>query len=303
MPSAAVASAARLHTQQRRGRGRPGRMALILILAAATLCVAVLLWSRLWPFAEAPVLQNLREASDSQVQVRAFHRTNFPFPGCILEGVVFYHGSGVGKPLITIEKVTIRGTYLGLLSKRVSRITAESMRVFIPAFGTGEAFHTTPSKITIDEIVANGASVEFASRNADKQPLRFDVHEASLRDVGWKGPLTYHLQVRNPEPPGEVTTSGKFGVWNESDPQQTPISGEYKFEQADLGVYHGIAGRLSSTGKFGGTLGHIDISGTTGTLDFEVKSGKHPVKLITEFSAYIDGTRGDTFLKRVNTYF
>ncbi len=81
MPSAAIASAARLLTQQRRGRGRSGRMALILILAAATLCVAVLLWSRLWPFAEAPVLQNLREASDSQVQVRAFHRTYFPFPG------------------------------------------------------------------------------------------------------------------------------------------------------------------------------------------------------------------------------
>ncbi|PYX58337.1 MAG: hypothetical protein DMG76_09330 [Acidobacteria bacterium] len=257
-------------------------MALILILAAATLCVAVLLWSRLWPFAEAPVLQNLREASDSQVQVRAFHRTYFPFPGCILEGVVFYHGSGVGKPLITIEKLTIRGTYLGLLSKHAGRITAESMRVFVPAFGTGEAFHTTPSKITIDEIVANGASVEFASRNADKQPLRFDVHEASLRDVGWKGPLTYHLKVRNPEPPGEVTTSGKFGVWNKSDPGQTPISGEYKFEQADLGVYQGIAGQLSSTGKFGGTLGHIDISGTTNTPDFEVKSGKHPVKLITE---------------------
>jgi hypothetical protein len=95
-------------------------MALILILAAATLCVAVLLWSRLWPFAEAPVLQNLREASDSQVQVRAFHRTYFPFPGCILEGVVLYHGSGVGKPLITIEKLTIRGTYLGLLSREVN---------------------------------------------------------------------------------------------------------------------------------------------------------------------------------------
>jgi hypothetical protein len=147
-------------------------MALILILVAATFCVAVLLGSRLWPFAEVSVLQNLREASDSQVQVRGVHRTYFPFPGCILEGVVFYHGSDVGKPLIAIEKLTIRSTYLGLLSKRVGRITAESMRVFIPAFGTGEAFHTTPSKITIDEIVANGASVEFASRNADKQPYR-----------------------------------------------------------------------------------------------------------------------------------
>jgi hypothetical protein len=302
MPSAAVPSAAKFHTQQRRGRGRSGGVTLILILAAAALCVAVL-WNRLWPFAEAPVLQNLREASDSQVQVRAFHRTYFPFPGCILGGVVFNHGSVVGKPLITIEKLTIRGTYLGLLTKRVSRITAEGIRVFIPAFGTGEAFHTTPSRITIDEIVANGASVEFASRNADKQSLRFDVHEASLRDVGWKGPLTYHLKVRNPEPPGEVTTSGKFGVWNTSDPGQTPISGDYKFEQADLGVYHGIAGQLSSSGKFDGTLGHIDISGTTNIPDFDVKSGKHPVELITEFSAYVDGTRGDTFLKRVDAHF
>ncbi len=100
-----------------------------------------------------------------------------------------------------------------------------------------------------------------------------------------------------------MTTSGKFGVWNKSDPGQTPISGEYKFEQADLGVYQGIAGQLSSTGKFGGTLGHIDISGTTNTPDFEVKSGKHPVKLITEFSAYVDGTSGNTFLKRVDAHF
>jgi hypothetical protein len=100
-----------------------------------------------------------------------------------------------------------------------------------------------------------------------------------------------------------VTAFGKFGVWNKSAPGQTPISGEYKFEQADLGVYHGIAGRLSSTGEFGGTLGHIDISGTTDTPYFEVKSGKHPVKVATEFSAYVDGTRGDTFLKRVDAHF
>ena len=34
-----------------------------------------------------------------------------------------------------------------------------------PAFGSGEEFHTSPSKITIGEIVANGAAVEFFSRN------------------------------------------------------------------------------------------------------------------------------------------
>jgi AsmA-like C-terminal region len=304
MPSA-TATPPRSNSEARRHAGRrPSRKTiLIIVLASAALLAIGLVFTGLWPFAPSPVLQDLREASDSQVQVRAFHRTYFPFPGCILEGVVFQHGPAEARPLITIEKVTIQGTYLGLLSQRVSRITAEGMRVSIPPFGTGQPFHTTPSKITIDEIVANGAAVEFASRNPDKQPLRFEVHEASLQNVGWKGPLTYRLKVHNPEPPGEVTTTGKFGVWNQSNPGETPISGEYTFEQADLSVYHGIAGKLSSKGKFGGALGHIDISGATDTPDFEVKSGGHPVRLTTDFSAYVDAKRGDTFLKRVDARF
>lgn len=288
----------------RRQEQRPtSKLPLILILTFAVVCVIALVAVRLWPFAEAPVLQDLREASDSQVQVRAFHRTYFPFPGCILEGVVFNHGPANAKPLIAIDKLTIRGTYFGLLSKRISLINAEGMRVSIPAFGTGKAFHTTPSKLVIGEIVANGASIEFASRNPDKQPLRFDIHEGSLRDVGSNRPFTYRLKVHNPEPPGEVTTMGTFGAWNRSDAGETPISGEYKFEHADLSVYHGIAGMLFSKGKFEGTLAHIDISATTETPDFEVKSGGHPVRLATQFSAYVDATHGDTFLKRVDADF
>jgi hypothetical protein len=288
---------------RRKGR-RFGRLALIVIMVAAC-AVSAIAWelSRRWPLAQAQVLQDLREASDSEVKVRAFHEKYFPSPGCILEGVVFHRGAAEAKPLITIEKVTIRATYLGLLSQRVRRITADGMRVFIPVFGTAPPFHTTHSQIVIDEIVANGASVEFASRNPDKKPLLFDVHEAFLRDVGWKGPLSYRMKVHNPEPPGEVTTEGKFGVWNQSDPGETPISGEYKFEQADLSVYKGVAGKLSSTGKFGGKLARIDISGATDTPDFEVKSGRHPVRLKTEFSAYVDATKGDTFLKHVDADF
>jgi hypothetical protein len=220
-----------------------------------------------------------------------------------LEGVVFVHGTGTTKPLITIEKLTIQGAYFGILAQHITRMTAEGMRVTIAPFGTGEPFHTTRSAITIGEIVANGATIEFASREPEKQPLRFDVHEALLQDVGWNGPLSYSVKVHNPEPPGEITATGKFGVWNQDDPAQTPVSGEYRFERADLGIYHGISGTLSSTGKFGGNLGHIDISGTTDTPDFVVKSGGHPVRLTTEFSAYVDATHGDTFLNRVDAHF
>ena len=285
--------------RQRRRRRAAKLVALSVILVCVAVGATVFGLSRAWPFSLVQVLQNLQEASDSQVQIRAFHQTYFPAPGCILEEVSFRRGSSETKPLITIVRLTIRGSYLGLLSQRVRRITAEGMRIFIPLFGTGEAFRITPSRITIDEIVANGAAIEFAYNDPGHSPLRFDIHEALLRNVGWSGPLAYQVKVRNPEPPGEGTSEGNFGVWTKNDPGETPISGKYRFEQADLSVYEGIAGELTSTGKFGGKLAHIDISGTTDVPDFEVKSGHHPVRLTTEFSAYVDATRGDTVLNHV----
>ena len=285
-------------------RKRFGKLiGLIAILAGLALGAFAFGMSRKWPFAQIPTLQHLREASDSEVQVRSFHQTYFPAPGCILEGLVFHHGPPGAKPLITIERLTIRGSYLGILSQRVSRITAEGMHVTILPFGTNAPFHTIPSKVTIEEIVANGATVEFDSDKPGERPLLFDIHEAFLHNVGWSAPLTYHLDVHNPEPPGEVDVQGKFGVWNLKDPGETPLSGTYTFENANLSVYEGVAGTLSSTGKFGGKLAHIDISGTTATPDFKVKSSSHPVALTTAFDAYVDATRGNTFLKRVTADF
>jgi AsmA-like C-terminal region len=273
--------------------------AVVLILIGAI----IFAFSRAWPFAENQVLQNLREASDSQVEVKSFHLTYFPSPGCTLEGVVFRHSPGQPTPLISIDKLIVEGSYHGLISEHLRRITAVGMVVAIPPFGAGKPFHTTQSKITTDEVIANGAKLEFISDTPGSQPLLFDVHEASFRDVSWSGPLTYRLKVHNPEPPGEVSAEGKFGVWNESNPGETPVSGQYKFDHADLGVYQGIAGTLASTGKFEGKVAHIDITGTTDVPDFLVTSGKHPARLTTEFSAYVDAIHGDTFLNRVSASF
>jgi hypothetical protein len=282
---------------------RSTRIVLVAAGALAAIFVLAVLCIRFWPFGEKSVIQDLQEASDSGVRVRTFHETYFPYPGCILEGVTFARAPDGVQPLITIDKLTIRGTYAGILRLHVNRITAEGMRIVIPPFGTAEPLQTKRSKIAVDEIVANGAIVEFESRDPDKAPLRFAIHEVTLRDVSWSGPLTYRVKLHNPEPPGEISATGKFGVWNQDDAAETPVSGEYKFDHADLSVYHGIAGTLSSSGKFDGKLGHIDISGTTNTPDFEVCSGGHPAGLTAEFSAYVDATHGDTFLKRVDAHF
>jgi hypothetical protein len=278
------------------------RLALGLIVFSVFVVAAALLWRHWWPFEQPAVIENLHEASDSQVHARAFHRTFFPSPGCVLDGVVFVHGKGA-LPLITIDRLTIRGSYAGILARHISQITAEGMHVMIPAFGTGEALHTTRSSLTIGQIVANGATLEVLAKDASKAPLRFEFHEAVFSGVGWKDPLNYRVKLHNPNPPGEITAEGKFGVWNQSDPARTAVSGKYTFTQADLSIYRGIAGTLSSEGEFGGSLEHIDISGSTDTPNFEVTMGGHPVHLKTEFSAYVDATHGNTFLKRVDAQF
>jgi hypothetical protein len=277
-------------------------MKIAIVVAVIVLCLAALLGSRYWPFAEKPILQDLAEASDSTVTTRSFHQTYFPFPGAVIDGLVFRHGPDQFT-LFTIDKLTIRGSYPGMLARHVPRITAEGGHVYIPPFGSDVVFHSQHSKTVVEEIVANGTVVEIASRDPEKKPLRFDVHEALLSDVRWNSPFGYRLKFHNPEPPGEIATSGKFGGWATGHPGDTPISGEYIFDHADLGVYRGIAGTLTSKGKFGGVLQHIDIAGATDTPDFEVRSGGHPVKLTTQFDAYVDATRGDTFLKRVDTHF
>jgi len=274
----------------------------ILITAIATVLVIALgtiLGIKYWPFSEASVIKNLSEVADSTVTVRSYHPTYFP-PGCTVEGVEFRHDR---FKLITIERLVIQGSYPGILVRHIPRITAEGTRVFIPVLGSHIEFHSQHSNLAVEELIANGTVVELMSDDLRNVSLQFDVHEAQLNSVRWGKPIAYRLKFHNPNPPGEIAVSGKFGAWADGHPQDTPLSGDYSFDRADLGVYGGIAGMLSSTGKFDGVFKHIDIHGTTDTPDFEITSGGHKVKLTTKFDAYVDVTRGDTFLNRVEAKF
>ncbi len=306
MSSPAVTNASTVKTSpDPRPRRSPAsrRRALIAAVAIAgiLLCLAVVFYVKFWPFSRNAVLEDLREASDSTVTIQNFHPTYFP-PGCILEGIEFRHGADQFK-LTTIQKLVVEGSYLGILRKHVPRITAVDAHIFVPAFGSNVTFNTQPSSTVVDELVANGSYVEFESNNPHTQPFRFDIHEATLNRVQSEAPIRYRLKFHNPNPPGEIAVSGTFGAWASGHPEDTPMSGEYTFDHADLGVYGGIAGTLASTGKFDGPFKHINVSGTASVPDFEVKSGGHKIKLDSRFEAYVDAVHGDTFLKKVEAHF
>src|SRR5215469_10419127 len=107
---------------QARLRLRRG-IAIFALAAATILGLGAILRVKYWPFSERAVQQNLAEASDSSVTIRGYHSTYFPVPGCVLEGVEFRHGTNQFE-IIAIDNLRIEGSYPGVLTRHVPRITA-----------------------------------------------------------------------------------------------------------------------------------------------------------------------------------
>ncbi len=154
-----------------------------------------------------------------------------------------------------------------------------------------------PPQVLIDGIRADGARLTILPRDSSKAPLVFDIQRLLMNSAGPGVPLRYTATLTNAKPPGQVQSIGSFGPWDAAEPSDTPLSGGYDFRNADLGVFKGIAGTLTSKGKFKGRLSEFEVDGETQTPNFRLKSSGNPVPLTTRFHALVDGTNGNTLLQ------
>jgi hypothetical protein len=274
------------------------------------LVVGTVLLVMCWPFSQNRVRQALQEVLPTDVVISHFRSTYFPHPGCVVEGISFGRNSvqsGLSR-LVVIQKLTIQANYWDLLMRPhyIYRVLLDGLQVHIPPLRSSESsggskFSFGNSSMAIGEIVANGSVVEI--ERSDGRTLEFDIHEFALGSVSGNSAMSYRVTMRNPEPPGEIQSRGLLGPWRSDDLGQTSVSGSFAFDQADLGVFGGIAGILSSKGNFTGALNHITVGGTADIPDFEVTKSHHEVHLATQFIALVDGTNGDVHLQNVNASF
>jgi hypothetical protein len=257
------------------------------------------------------VEDSLTHEFNSKVELSRF-RVVIPFPMVQGEGenlALHFQGRQDLPPLIAVKRFTLRASIWGLLhnSRRISFVHLEGLQINVPprkdgggdVKGAVEKFRT----LRFDEIISDGAMLKILITKPGKNPLEFDLQQLHLNSSGSNGALAFRTTLSNPMPPGEIVSSGIFGPWNADVPSQSPVSGDYTFEKADLGVFPGIAGKLSSVGNYQGVLDQIRIDGTTDTPDFRVTLAGHPVDLSTTFHAMVDGTDGDTFLQPVEAHF
>jgi len=257
------------------------------------------------PYLHKKVVEMLSEKFHSDVELKEFHV--YLFPGARIEGtglVLRHEGRTDVPPLISIAEFSAEAGITGLLGKpwKIRQVKLKGLAIQIPPKGDRGKQDWSKVRdvpVLIDEIVSDDAELRLLPKSADKDPHVFTIHHLVMHSVGLHRPAKFNAQLTNAVPPGEIQSQGSFGPWSPDDPGQTPLAATYTFDNADLGVFKGISGTLSSKGKFGGVLEKIEVEGTTSTPDFTVKLSGHPVALDTTFSATVDGTNGDTLLHPV----
>ena len=268
---------------------------------------ALLLLALKWPFRRAETVQSLERISACNVQIAGFQEIFFPHAGYIARDVVFKRGENSGsRPLAKIARIICRASWFSLLSftHRISRMELEGLELYIPAH-IPPPVHKHPEakiKTTVTELNANGTVLQIEPRHPG-ETLRFQFAELNLKNLARNKPIQFRVDFKNPNPAGEIKTSGTLGPLTLGNVAQTPVSGSFRLTDADLSCYKVILGDLSADGRFDGKLGHANVDGRAVIPNFEVRTSRHSLGLSAEYRATVNGTNGDVLLEFAQAHF
>jgi hypothetical protein len=277
------------------------------------------------------IVKTLSKELNSDVELGDLHLHVFPRMQAQGTGLVIRnHGRTDVPPLISVKAFTVSADLLGLLRKHVSHVQLEGLEIQIPpkdhddprrAITSERAVATTGSDVNdtkasgpdggpslkdgviVDALDTSDARLVIIPREKDKNPKVWAIHTLHMTNLGAHQSMPYDAVLTNAVPPGEIKTSGHFGPWRTDEPGNTPLDGTFAFDKADLSVFKGIGGTLSSRGSFGGSLDWIDVNGETDTPDFVINVGGHPFPLHAKYHTIVDGTNGDTLLEQIDATF
>ncbi len=261
---------------------------------------------------QARILLALREHYQSDVQLQNLRVTLIPeFEATADNFVLPNRGDGEFPPLITIKHLTARASFFELLRTPIhlSWLKLDGLLIQVPPKRDKKPTASKPKHQThladfvIDKVDADGTELYVLRKDPKREPMQWQMRRLTLRSAGVGQPMKFIAELTNPTPPGLIETTGHFGPWDFDDPSATDVSGHYNFQHADLSVFNGISGILSSVGDYKGKLQNIVVDGTTDTPDFKLDSGGESVHLTTKFHAIVDGTNGNTYLQPVNAHF
>ena len=306
---------------------------LLAVLVGVAIAVAVLA-RRVEPFLRARIVEALSEHFHARVELDSFHialgnglrgewgvwaegRGLRIWPPAETAGIVAPGTALPDEPLIKLGEFRFHAPlrYQPGMPVDLSEVRLRGLDVHVPPrthflHGGAHAGVATeapdpgvaaqPVSFRVERIYCDGAHLELGTSKPGKLPLAFAITRLKLTGITPSGAMNFDAELTNPRPRGEIHATGSFGPWQVADPGESPIAGDYSFDHADLSNFKGIAGILSSTGHYHGTLRDMVVDGETHTPDFRLSHFGNALPLETRFQARVDGTNGDTWLDTVD---
>jgi hypothetical protein len=295
-------------------------VAVFIVLAGAGAFIAASVIARQFePELRALAIKYMQDSFHSEVEIGALH-INRPRlsviqtllrhgRGAIVdvesEGISMRFGGDRSRPpLFAIKRLffTVDLEVLVAPKKSVNFVSIDGMDINIPPKDERPSLPSdakSNSGVVFQNVQVRNAVLTLLPKDAGKPPLRFDIARLHLQSVGSNSAARYDADLTIPKPPGIVKSEGYFGPWNTITPGDTPLKGDYTFDNADLGIFAGIAGTLSSKGTFDGALDSVNVRGNAYVPNFQLKMAGHPLPLSTTFEALVDGSNGNTVLQPV----
>jgi hypothetical protein len=293
----------------------------LLAAAAVVAGIVALLLHQVEPYLRARIVEELQERFHSQVELDSFHTSLVNglwaegkglriWPPAQVEGVTVPGTAGPGEPLIRLEEFRFHAPLRYVPGKpfHISVVELMGLDVHLPPKSHfGQAAGASESRggagllhFEVDSMECGGARLVLETSKPGKLPLEFAIARFKLTNVASGRAMGFDAELTNPRPVRTIYSTGSFGPWLVEDPGETPITGDYRFEHADLAGFNGIAGILSSTGHYQGTLRNLTVDGEADVPDFRLSHFGNALALDTRFHARVDGTNGDTWLEPVD---
>jgi len=223
---------------------------------------------------------------------------------------VHHHQRSDVPPLVQIRKATFDMGVVGLLRHRprIGTVVLDGLQILTPPKQQGghplipgtNVNLAEKFPVVIGQILADDALLVVLPSQPGTRPQDFRIQHLRLKDFSFDRATDFEAVLTNPVPKGEIDSTGEFGPWEPEEPSITPVHAQYVFTNADMSTLKGLKGTLSSSGVFSGPLDYLAVEGETDVPNFALRISGNPVPLHTDFSAFVDGTNGDTILKSVS---